>query len=810
MSMEMIGGWALGTYGKAFLDSAKELIKRKYTDEKEQNERLQAFERRWQNFNWGKSAERYKEHMQEIYGHVRVIGTRVPTPISEIFTDVYILDEPQAYQRFDVMKLHELQKEPENLGSGARERGLSVVVSERGHRLYILGKPGAGKTTFMKYLVHQTIIAGELNKLPIFITLRDWDATNTDILDFIIDQFDVCNFPDAKSFVKYLLQTGRAIVLFDGLDEVPQEDLQRNKTIQALHHFSKKYLETQILITCRIAANNYTFDEFTYIEMADFSDAQVKTYSRNWFIQDPDIAENFLNELNNENNRGIRDLARNPLLLSITVVAYRETGKIPKRRVDLYEEGLDALLKTWDQNRMVTRDEFYKNLSIRKKKDLLAKIAFEYFQNGEIFFTKKQLAQNIEDAINDMLPNQDHSTLDGEDIIKAISAHHGILTERAKDIYSFSHLTFQEYYTSKYIADASTVTTIDELCKHITDVQWQEIFLLTSSLTDDPVSLFSSMQRASQNIIKKDAILSIAQDWSIHQAKKQNTYKQNAHRSFKWFSLINLIIALDHTFSLDLGLSLIFPFDRSRALDRQHEPAVDVAINTRNSALSLSLMLANKSNYDYRHHKHSFIEGGRLLSPPLTLVHAFIFDFAINLAVEQNNKSFTKLTEHTIEVTNELLKEEASYLSDDSNKNYLSLALQLINLVFLTHIFITGAKKKHSKIHVEKIKELIDIVNMTMKTKNLAVSIPPHDAPNNKWEELHKALVDETLNFLDLQTKNINWGFLNLEIFYKYLSANILFWECLQVAIVEDREAIEDMILNAPEGWEMPDDSGAD
>ena len=46
---------------------------------------------------------------------------------------------------------------------------------------------------------------------------------------------------------------------------------QRNKTIQVLHDFSKTYLETQILITCRVAANDYSFTEFTYIEMADFS-----------------------------------------------------------------------------------------------------------------------------------------------------------------------------------------------------------------------------------------------------------------------------------------------------------------------------------------------------------------------------------------------------------------------------------------------------------------------------------------------------------------------------------------------------------
>jgi predicted NACHT family NTPase len=112
-----------------------------------------------------------------------VIGTTEPIPIGEIFNDVYILEKPQAYRRFDIARLQELQQDPEKLGEGKRTRGLRVVVSENAHRLYILGKPGAGKTTFMKYLVHQTIIAEELTKLPILITLRDWNP-QSDIKNF--------------------------------------------------------------------------------------------------------------------------------------------------------------------------------------------------------------------------------------------------------------------------------------------------------------------------------------------------------------------------------------------------------------------------------------------------------------------------------------------------------------------------------------------------------------------------------------------------------------------------------------------------
>ncbi len=46
-------------------------------------------------------------------------------------------------------------------------------------------------------------------------------------MPYLVEQFDICGFPDAAPFVEQLLKQGKAIVLFDGLDEVNIEDNQR-------------------------------------------------------------------------------------------------------------------------------------------------------------------------------------------------------------------------------------------------------------------------------------------------------------------------------------------------------------------------------------------------------------------------------------------------------------------------------------------------------------------------------------------------------------------------------------------------------
>ena len=63
------GVWAWNEFGKGFIDSTTKLLKRKFKDKKEQSKMLRDLELRWQDFSWGNAAERYKTHMQEIYGY---------------------------------------------------------------------------------------------------------------------------------------------------------------------------------------------------------------------------------------------------------------------------------------------------------------------------------------------------------------------------------------------------------------------------------------------------------------------------------------------------------------------------------------------------------------------------------------------------------------------------------------------------------------------------------------------------------------------------------------------------------------------
>jgi hypothetical protein len=62
----------------------------------------------------------------------------------------------------------------------------------------------------------------------------------------------------------------------------------------------------------------------------------------------------------------------------------------------------------------------------------------------------------------------------------AIAVQQGILVERAEDVYSFSHLTLQEYLTAQYIADNNLIEQL--VSNHLSDPRWREVFLLVAGL----------------------------------------------------------------------------------------------------------------------------------------------------------------------------------------------------------------------------------------------------------------------------------------------------------------------------------------
>ena len=163
--------------------------------------------------------------------------------------------------------------------------------------------------------------------------------------------------------------SGKAVVLLDGLDEITEWQQKRAFAIREVTKFVKRYPDLQICMTCRIAASDYSFEAFDYVEIADFTRAQQKKFIEQWYGDDDERLGRFSTEWRKEHQRPLREIGKTPLLLALICLAFDETLQFPTRQVDLYLEATEALLKKWDSSRNIHRDNFYKNLPPSRRKN---------------------------------------------------------------------------------------------------------------------------------------------------------------------------------------------------------------------------------------------------------------------------------------------------------------------------------------------------------------------------------------------------------------------------------------------------------
>ncbi|ACK73672.1 putative signal transduction protein with Nacht domain protein [Gloeothece citriformis PCC 7424] len=428
-----------------------------------------------------RASQKYVSNYYKNYGTLQVLGMRKPVSLDSIYTTVKLLSETDNLKYINIQnkdKISLFSRDGNNKKPG-------IKVANDQPYLMVLGAPGAGKSTFLRKIGLEAFKGqyGNYNHacIPVFLELKRFDKQKINLSNIISSIFQDCGFTNSGQLITKALKKGKILILLDGLDEVPSQTI--NQVISQIQEFIKAYKNNRFIISCRRAAYRSYFKDFQEVEIADFDHEQIKQFINNWFQSDLDLraktAHKCWAEL--EKNEKAKELAKTPLLLTFICLVYDEGQSLPKNRSILYKEALQILLKKWAAEKRLERDPIYGGFTTELEEILLAEIAFNGFKKDQFLFNKQELTQQIKTFLAENInpPQQ----LDGEAVLNAIAIQQGILVERAEDIYSFSHLTLQEYLTAQYIVNNNLIEEL--VIDHVTDVRWQEIFLLVAGLMQE-------------------------------------------------------------------------------------------------------------------------------------------------------------------------------------------------------------------------------------------------------------------------------------------------------------------------------------
>ena len=258
---------------------------------------------------------------------------------------------------------------------------LDVVVGPDGQKLVLLGDPGAGKSTLARYIMLvlagaagdengdkvTAALAGLEGYLPLLVELRTYadsqwrDRTFLDLIDHL-HRMENLGLPK-PGLENFLQQGGRAVVVFDGLDEVFDPKLREQITRQ-IEAFATRYRRARVIVTSRaIGYRRAILDAagFTHYMLQDLDPDQIRWFATAWYrssCQDnldeaTQLRERLLAAV--KDSAAVAELAGNPMLLTILAIIGRRQ-ELPRDRSAVYEHAVSVLVEHWDATGKHLRD----------------------------------------------------------------------------------------------------------------------------------------------------------------------------------------------------------------------------------------------------------------------------------------------------------------------------------------------------------------------------------------------------------------------------------------------------------------------
>lgn len=426
-----------------------------------------------------------KAHFDKVrdqVGFVKVLGMSVSKRLQDFYYPTNV--SPDIQRRLYEADWLEKGKGTPSRARSKRQRSLDGTEYVSGHdRIVVLGGPGAGKTTFLRYLglayTEKDVFAHTKlgkSKFPVFVSLPHLAKSKKSIFDYVADQLVDVSDEYARDFLRRVFQGGMAIFLLDSLDEVPSAH--RDDLMDVIKEATSTFVRCKYVVSCRAADYQGGMESFNEVELCPLTTDAVKKIVRSWFANEPESGEKLLSVIDNDS--GFSSLTETPLLLSLLCIQYRHDLVLPRRKSEVYKRCVDALLRDWDTSRGFRRDTSYAQLSDEHKERFFENIAGRFLIESKSYIMP---TPRLLEVAAEFLPRVGLHKSDTPGVIVEVESHHGIIERYSAESYCFSHASFQEYFAAR---DAiSRRVEVDLVRRHLDDESWLGVIEFIVGLATD-------------------------------------------------------------------------------------------------------------------------------------------------------------------------------------------------------------------------------------------------------------------------------------------------------------------------------------
>ncbi|RAS68464.1 NACHT domain-containing protein [Lentzea atacamensis] len=408
-------------------------------------------------------------------------------------------------------------------GSNPSTRIEELLVSNK--RLFIRGEAGLGKTTLLYWIAVRSalrdfpeVLAQWNETIPFLIPLRRYVDKDFPAPERFLDEVGrhiADEMP--KGWVQGLLRSGRAVVLVDGVDELPSA--RRLEVRNWLKDIVEQFPAARFIVTSRpgAAAPEWLSDqEFNVLDLEPMAVRDVRVFIERWHdaMRSLSVDEEYKSEIEAykdglldklETNSHLRRLAGYPLLCALICALHKDRRAVlPENRIELYDVAMQMMLERRDLERQISGLEGFSRTA---KTLLLGHLAYWLIRNGRSDIETERAIEQLRRQLV-LMPQVKHNA---GDVYRNLLERSGLLREPVHGRVDFIHRTFQEYLCARSaVLDSDDVGTLVANA-HVD--QWHEVVVMAvghASSQQREELLSGLLERADSEPEKHDTLVLLA------------------------------------------------------------------------------------------------------------------------------------------------------------------------------------------------------------------------------------------------------------------------------------------------------------